>query len=223
MGDCAFGGRDSERSGTLLRGRIINANHGAGEADTSRSCGGAFLHRHNPRRLQAMCPASDHATKLSRCAPLSTGSSPHWPSWLRCGNRRARRPQPQHLLPDAAPMNRPAAFLRRRSRIAQAVPRVRPCCAKQPGQTLPWWVTGNPATCRWQNSKRHSQKSGDLPTRGRQRRLLHQFNCEISMKNTFFKALSALALVATSSTALAAGACCVAGAACCVLGMPCCM
>jgi hypothetical protein len=42
------------------------------------------------------------------------------------------------------------------------------------------------------------------------------------MKAKFIKVLSAVALAATSGTAVAAGACCVAGAACCVLGMPCC-
>lgn len=54
-------------------------------------------------------------------------------------------------------------------------------------------------------------------------KLVHQLNCEVFMKLKLFKALSAVALAATSGTALAAGACCVAGAACCVLGMPCCM
>jgi hypothetical protein len=41
------------------------------------------------------------------------------------------------------------------------------------------------------------------------------------MKTKFLKACSALALMAVSVPALAAGACCVAGI-CCGMGLPCC-
>jgi hypothetical protein len=52
-----------------------------------------------------------------------------------------------------------------------------------------------------------------------------QLYLEITMKNSFIKAMSAVALLSVSAKAMAAtAACCVAGAVCCVGGvMPCCL